>query len=53
MKQHKMLHMPRTITIIVRSICCSRIKGPVDDFDKSDKDEGEGDDRFKDASDQL
>jgi len=36
-----MLRMPKTITITVRSICCSRIKGQVDDFEKSDKDKVE------------
>jgi len=44
-----MLRMPRTFTIIVRSICCSRIKGTVDDFEKSDKEEVED----KDGSEQL
>jgi len=44
-----MPRMPKSITIIVRSICCSRIKGPVDDFVKSDKDTVED----KDDLDQL
>ena len=29
--------MPRTINIVVRSICCAKIKGQVDDFTESEK----------------
>jgi len=45
-----MLPRKASVTIIVRSICCSKIKGKVDDFTdevESDKDEAESKDDTK------
>ena len=37
-----MLPRKASVTIVIRSICCAKIKGQVDDFEGI-KEEGEGD----------
>ena len=38
----QMLPRKASVTIVIRSICCAKIKGQVDDFEGI-KEEGEGD----------
>jgi hypothetical protein len=34
----EVIMMPRSVTVIVRSICCSKIKGKVDEFSDTEED---------------